>query len=117
MPSVRVITPKRNGIRRRKGCSNASTPRTRTRGAGIAIAMEPILRCPGRKGHRKGWQVCPSSRLLQPAGQIRRDEGVVAEVGMLLQHPVDLRRLTRAEALVRVEAPGAGEQALPAQHL
>ena len=36
---------------------------------------------------------------------------------MLLQHAVDLGRLAGAQALVRIEAPRAFEQALAPQHL
>src|SRR5699024_3194906 len=42
---------------------------------------------------------------------------VVVQVGVHGVYPVDLLRLAGAEHLVRVQAPGTGHQALPAQHL
>src|SRR6266511_758898 len=47
---------------------------------------------------------------------MRRDELFIAQVWIGAANPVDLLALAGAERLVRVEAPGAFQQALPAQH-
>ena len=70
------MTPKRNGMRRRNGCSNASTPSTLSFGANG-----------GCGGHRATRSVSPRS--VQPARQVLGDEGVVGEVGMLQADAVD----------------------------
>src|SRR5436190_848858 len=53
----------------------------------------------------------------QPFLQVRRDKGIVAEIGMLAADAVDLMHLARAQAFGGIEAPDAGHQALPAQDL
>ena len=82
MPSVTVMTPKRNGMRRRNGCSNASTPSTLTLGAKdgtVGDSHAPILRCNRPRAAQ------PSQR-----SQVGGDEGVVGEVGVLAADAVDL---------------------------
>ena len=41
---------------------------------------------------------------------------IVGEFTMLLIHAVDLGRLPRPQALLRIQAPDAFEKALPSQH-
>src|SRR6478672_2675110 len=97
------MTPKRNGRRRRNGCSNASTPSTLSFGANSGASVIAAL--------------SGGLRSVEPARQVRGDEGVVGEVGVLAADPVDRFALPRAQALARVEAPRAFEQTLPTQHL
>ena len=104
MPSVTVMTPKRNGRRRRNGCSNASTPSTLSFGAngGATVIGALFGRARAQSSQRS---------------QVRGDEGVVGEVGVLAADAVDRLALAGAQALARIEAPRAFEQALAAQHL
>src|SRR6476661_3996708 len=102
-PSVTVMTPKRNGRRRRNGCSNASTPSTLSLGAnGGAVVIG------------NSWV---SLRSVEPAPQVFGDEGVVGEVGMLKADALDRLALAGAQPFARIEAPRAFEQPLTAQHL
>src|SRR5450755_1074778 len=101
-------------MRRRKGCSNASTERILSRGAGIAIAM---MRADSGAARGPGRFESFDRRSAEPEIETSGDEGVVAEVGVDAQHPIDLLGLAGAQALLRVEAPDAFEQALAAQHL
>src|SRR6187397_689034 len=97
------MTPKRNGMRRRKGCSNASTPSTLSFGANGGAGVIGALSV--------------GVRSVEPAGKVLGDEGVVGEVGVLAADAVDRLALPGAQALARIEAPGSLEQPLSAQHL
>src|SRR5262245_35431746 len=48
---------------------------------------------------------------------MRRNEIVVAEIGMFAIDTVDFLVLARTQRLVRIEAPDTLQKALPAQHL
>src|SRR3982751_4922308 len=96
------MTPKRNGRRKRNGCSNASTPSTLSFGANGGVAA--IGKCSASLGS------------VEPTRQVLGDEGVVSKVGMLSADAVDRFALAGAHALARIEAPGAFEKALAAQH-
>src|SRR6266498_765167 len=52
----------------------------------------------------------------QPARQMLPHEIVVGEIGVLAVNAVDLLALAGAQALLRIEAPDALQQALAAQH-
>ena len=64
--------------------------------------------CPGK---------CVRTESASPARQVRRDEGVVVQLGIGGVEPVDAVALARAQFLVGIEALDRGQQALPAQDL
>jgi hypothetical protein len=55
--------------------------------------------------------------VVQPPIKVIRDERIIGKIGMLATDAIDLRRLTRAQPFVGIEAPDSFQQALAAKDL
>src|SRR5687767_423857 len=66
---------------------------------------------------RKSTEAAIRARSTQPAIQALLDERIVGQVRIPRQHAIDLGGLSRAQLLVRVQAPAAGEEPLTPQDL